>query len=78
MHCNGECQMIKKLQQEDSKDQQNPERKGDDKSEIVFYIRSSFASVPVYNDTRKLLPYAVVSTATTTDRSIGIFRPPQA
>ena len=27
MHCNGKCQMMKKLRQEENKDKQNPERR---------------------------------------------------
>ena len=27
MHCNGKCQMMKKIQQQEKKDQQNPERR---------------------------------------------------
>ena len=78
MHCDGKCQMTKKLQQEDNKDQQNPERKGDNKSEVIFYFKSSFASVPVFNCITKLPTYTVISAAKTTDHSTGIFHPPQA
>jgi hypothetical protein len=31
MHCNGKCQMMKKLQQEEKKDQETPDRKGENK-----------------------------------------------
>lgn len=77
MHCNGKCQMIKKVQQEDTKDQQNPERKGDNKSEILVYFKSSFASISAFNCIHNISPYAVASPDKTTDRSTGIFHPPQ-
>lgn len=35
MHCNGKCQMMKKLKQEENKDKQNPERKSDNKDEVL-------------------------------------------
>jgi hypothetical protein len=35
LHCNGKCQMMKKLKEEEKKDQQNPERKTDNKNEVV-------------------------------------------
>lgn len=78
MHCNGKCQMVKKIQQEESKDQQNSERKGDNKSEVVVYIKSAFASVPAFNDCYQLSKYNTTLSFKTTDRSISIFRPPQA
>ncbi len=40
MHCNGKCQMMKKLKQEEKKDQQNPERKSENKSELIFAFQS--------------------------------------
>ena len=45
MHCNGKCQMMKKLQHEEQKDQQSPERKGDNKNETILYLQTSFASI---------------------------------
>ncbi len=36
MHCNGKCQMMKKLQEQEKKDQQNSERKAENKSELIF------------------------------------------
>ena len=35
MHCNGKCQMMKKLAKEEKKDEQNPERKGENKNETL-------------------------------------------
>lgn len=40
MHCNGKCQMMKKLKEEENKEKQNSERKGENKSEVI--------SEPVY------------------------------
>jgi hypothetical protein len=35
LHCNGKCQMMKKMQAEEQKDQQVPERKFDNKIEVL-------------------------------------------
>ena len=35
LHCNGKCQMMKKLKQEENKDKQHPERKADNKEEVL-------------------------------------------
>jgi hypothetical protein len=36
MHCNGKCQMMKKLQQEEKNSRDNQERKAENKSELIF------------------------------------------
>ena len=35
MHCNGQCQLSKKVDAENNKDQTNPERKSDSKMEVL-------------------------------------------
>ncbi|MFL5811765.1 MAG: hypothetical protein ACJ749_19740, partial [Flavisolibacter sp.] len=44
MHCNGKCQMMKKIQEEEKKEQQSPERKMENKNEVVS-SKSFFASL---------------------------------
>jgi hypothetical protein len=43
LHCKGKCQMMKKLKEEEKKEQQNPERKVDNKNEIAS-SKSFFAN----------------------------------
>ena len=45
MHCNGHCQMMKKIKNEDKKDHQNPERKLENKNEITLSAKSYFAII---------------------------------
>jgi hypothetical protein len=45
MHCNGKCQMMKKLKEEEKKDQQNPERKSENKNEFVLSSRSFYPAL---------------------------------
>lgn len=49
MHCNGKCQMMKKLKEEEKKDQQAPERRGENKNEVVSSA-SHFDSVLVWQN----------------------------
>lgn len=35
LHCNGRCQMMKKLKHEDNKDQQNPDGRSNTKEEVI-------------------------------------------
>ena len=79
MHCNGKCQMMKKLHQEEKKDQENQERKLENKNEIILSAKSFFATIPsicfIANKSKKALPS---SDGKTIDRSFGIFHPPKA
>lgn len=45
MHCNGKCQMMKKLKQEEKKDEQNPERKAENKNEIILSSKSFYPTL---------------------------------
>ena len=78
MHCNGKCQMMKKLQQEEKKDQENPERKSENKNEVVLSTKSFFATIPtqylIESISKNLLPS---SDGKSIDRSFDIFHPPQ-
>lgn len=76
LHCNGKCQMMKKLRQEEKKDAQNPERRSNMKDEVLS-SKSHFASVQL------IIPSLAVhhfdhSLSYTNDRAIDIFHPPGA
>ena len=74
LHCNGQCQLAKKLKQEERKDQQNPERKIENKNEIIS-SRSFFVSGAVVLST--IQPnYIISSDSRTIDRSFAVFHPP--
>ena len=77
IHCNGKCQMMKKLQQEDKKDQQYPEQRKENKHEIIFsnsfYPTLEIPAV-ICDSTNKKAKY--ISSAII-DRSSDIFHPPQ-
>jgi hypothetical protein len=79
LHCNGKCQMMKKLQQEEKKDQENPERKSENKNEIILSTKSFFATVStqylIDSKSKKQLPS---SDGKSINRSFDIFHPPQA
>jgi hypothetical protein len=79
LHCNGKCQLMKKLRQEEKKNEENPERKSENKNEIILSTKSFFATVPVHHliqtKSKQLLP---ASDGKSMDRSFAIFHPPQA
>jgi hypothetical protein len=76
MHCNGKCQAMKKMQQQENKDQQNTERKQDG-SNTVLSSRSSFCTVTALPQV-KLKASSLEITPSITDRSLSVFHPPQA
>lgn len=45
MHCNGKCQMMKKLQQQEQKDQQNSNGKEGSKNGTVLFSQTAFAYI---------------------------------
>jgi hypothetical protein len=77
MHCCGKCQLCKRLNQEDNKDKQNPERKNENKDEVLS-SKSFFATC---NFTRFLsanLEYTSYQNGKITSRSFAVFHPPCA
>jgi len=78
MHCNGKCHLTKKMNEEDRKDQENPDRKMDSRNEI-FYASLSYHDFlkPVFtNITNSYLhPYSI---GTPIDQPSAVFRPPIA
>jgi hypothetical protein len=76
LHCNGKCQLMKKMKQEEKKDQQNPERKIEYKN-ITISSKSFFVvALPVHFSSVILFPALHVQVAT--DRSTDIFHPPKS
>jgi hypothetical protein len=78
MHCNGKCQMMKKIQTEEKKDQENPERRGENKNEITLSSRSCFLSISTFPiRTAKIPKTTSYIVGHILDRSLDIFHPPQ-
>lgn len=79
MHCNGKCQVRKKIQQEDRKDQENPERRAENKNELVLSSKSFFANAAnvaqLASSAKKITPLSIGSPVY---RHTDIFHPPQA
>ncbi len=77
MHCNGKCQMMKKLKQEEKQDQQNPERKLENKTEVLssksFYCNSVDAIAII-----ALKASPIEKSYPLTDIAYSFFHPPQA
>lgn len=75
LHCNGKCQMMKKMQEEEKKEQENTENKLDYKVTILssksFFC--TIASTAIIAD--KATPFEIASH--TVDIPLSVFHPPQ-
>jgi hypothetical protein len=76
MHCNGKCQMMKKLKQEENKDSQNPDRKNEVKTDLLFFaqIKQQIA----YQSILYKKQFPLVQFKLTQDISVEFFHPPCA
>lgn len=76
MHCNGHCQMVKKLKAEEKKDQKNPERTFQHKNEIVFSEKSFLSDLFKSELNFTKVFYHQYASAKAAGISQSIFHPP--
>jgi hypothetical protein len=76
MHCNGKCQMMKKLQQQEKQDQGNSERKAANKNEVVS-SKSFFTTTYIFQSSSARY-YAILVVQSPVDRGCEFFHPPCA
>lgn len=77
MHCKGKCQMAKKMQQEEKKEQRLPDRKGDTK-DVVLSSKSFFFCIAALMANNSKTKYTYNTVPLPLDRADGVFHPPQA
>jgi hypothetical protein len=77
MHCCGKCQLRKKLLQEE-KDKQNPDRRAENKNEVVLSSKSFFATVSPITSYELDIQHPHYSEAKERTMPRSIFHPPGA
>lgn len=75
MHCNGKCQMMKKLKQEEKKDEQNPERKAENKNEFVLSSKSFYPTLKD-NISAQKINFILVASSKPMKMPRSLLRPP--
>lgn len=78
MHCNGHCQLSKKLNEESKKNQESPERRTDNRSEIFYAaLFQKDLLTPLFTIVAKnyLHPDCIGSPI---DQATAVFHPPTA
>ena len=77
MHCNGKCQMMKKLQQEEKQSQENAERRAENKNELLA-DKSFYQQLPLLSSTVTGTRFFTYTENCPRSLQTGIFHPPQA
>jgi hypothetical protein len=75
LHCNGHCLLMKKMKKEENKDKQNPERKGNNKNEIVFFCQTHTNTA--YHARQLKQNFISFNNSSTHDLSFSFFHPPK-
>ena len=76
MHCNGKCQAMKKIQEQEKKDMQDSQRKAENKLPVLS-SKSFFCSVNIVSREIKN-SYPRKNIKQTCHRALAVFHPPQA
>lgn len=75
MHCCGRCLLRKRLAAQDSQDKNNPDRKPENRNEVLFFQEINGAlSIPVTASVN--IPYRIARPGTPVDRASAFFHPP--
>jgi hypothetical protein len=78
MHCNGKCQLMKKLKQDEKDQQENQERAVNNKNEVVFFSPSSFSLAQPVIDLSPAEKSTLQSYGPALILCVDIFHPPRA
>lgn len=73
MHCNGKCQMMKKLRQEQKKDESAPERRS--MNDEVISSRSHFPSLSIFK-AQVARAFVLRNNNEVRDAALDFFHPP--
>lgn len=77
MHCNGRCQLCKRLAKQDNQDKDNPERKAENRNEVLFCQETGcLLTQPSIYFISSL--YFAMTSGEPVDRASAIFHPPAA
>ena len=76
MHCNGKCQAMKKIEEQEKKDMQDSQRKAENKLPVLS-SKSFFCSVKTFSREIKN-NYPCQNIKHTCDIALAVFHPPQA
>lgn len=76
MHCNGKCHMMKLMKQDEKKNEDNPERKSENKFEVICTFYNS-PTVTLYTSATAII-YPLLKETVATGFKSTFFHPPQS
>lgn len=76
MHCNGKCQLMKKIQQEEQQEKEDAARKAENKNEVIS-SKSFYPRLPGYLPRLITQYFPRYSSADIRQAGPAIFHPPQ-
>ncbi len=77
LHCNGKCQLQKKLNDNNGKEKQTPERKNEAGNEVIS-SKTFFASVEIPFTSVNTNKYFILNNGVPVDKAFEFFHPPQS
>ncbi|MEX6688208.1 hypothetical protein QTN47_11915 [Danxiaibacter flavus] len=75
LHCNGQCQMVKKLKQEESKDSQNSDHRSSAPEQIIS-SKSFFSGIPIIHIHKTRIVYNAINDTRVCNMPRAFFHPP--
>lgn len=77
LHCNGKCQMMKKIQEEEKKEKEDAEKKNENKKDAPLYFEKDVVKVNLLLDLKGKNKFQYFNSSKPIGRSCQIFHPPQ-
>jgi hypothetical protein len=75
LHCCGRCLLRKRLANQDKQDQNNPDRKDDRSSEVLYFAEDVF-QIPDCSQGCESITYGQFQASPLKDRAVAFFHPP--
>jgi hypothetical protein len=77
LHCNGKCQMMKKIQEEEKKEKEDAEKKNENKKDAPIYLDQDVVKVNLFLDLKGKNKFQSFNSSKPISRSCQIFHPPK-
>ena len=78
LHCNGKCQMMKKIQEEEKKEKEDAEKKNENKKDAPIYFEQYIVKVNYLSESINNKKFISINSSKPTSRTYRIFHPPKA
>lgn len=77
LHCNGKCQMMKKIQEEEKKEKEDAEKKNENKKDAPIYFEQYEVEAKLHSGLKGKNKFQYFNSSIPIDRSCQIFHPPK-